>query len=294
MKGIRQYINRKIFLLALLLGANIMIHFLTPVGNHQQHLIHILARKLFLVPIVMAAVWFELPGGLITSVIAALVYALHILIDWRGELSENINQVAEIFTFFLVGLGTGAFVRAEKRLEQAVKKERERADIDPLTKLLSRSYFENHLSSELKRATLHGYPLSVCLIDIDHFKRVNDQFGHLAGDCALTHLAEQIKELKRESDITIRFGGDEFLVLLPGTKSYDARKWGEKLQQSLQETPLRLEDPFVPISLSVSVGIAQYQPESDSEKELLRRADEDLYERKKANRVSGTEQRREK
>lgn len=280
MKG-PNFINKKTLVLALLLVGVSLIHFLTPTGNHRQHLVHIIAGQLFLLPISLAAVWFGLAGGLFASIVSATIYLFHIAVDWKGQIGENLNQFSEIVTFFIVGLGTGGFVQLERKLKRKAEREKERAETDPLTKLLNRNYLEAHFASELQRARLHQYPLSICLIDVDGFKKINDGWGHLVGDQALIHVADLIKGLKREGDIAIRFGGDEFLVLLPGAKNYDALQWAGKLQN-----PESLFRPrgFEPFALSLSVGVAEYNPKTDKEEDLIRRADENLYEWKNQKR----------
>ena len=267
----------KFLTLALLLFGVSLIHFVTPTGNHRQHLVHVIAGQLFLLPISLAAVWFGLAGGLFASLVAAAIYLFHIAVDWKGQIGENLNQLSQIFTFFLIGLGTGGFVQLEKKLKRKAEKEKERAETDPLTKLLNRNYLETHFASELKRAKRHQYTFSVCLIDIDGFKKINDGWGHLVGDQALLHVANLIKRLKREGDIAIRFGGDEFLVLLPGARGTDALPWAEKLQSSVLKSLFRPQG-FDPFPISMSVGVAEYRPETDKEESLIRRADEDLYE----------------
>ena len=153
---------------------------------------------------------------------------------------------------------------------------------DGLTGLLNRKSLDARLAEEVSRARRHGDPLSVMLIDVDHFKALNDQLGHLSGDHTLRLLANIFTAVTRESDLAFRFGGDEFAILLPSTELRAARCTADRIRARLEALPATAfciagEQPL--IRPDISVGIAQRR-KGDTETELLRRADTHLYQAK--------------
>ncbi|MCL5281572.1 MAG: diguanylate cyclase [Planctomycetes bacterium] len=177
---------------------------------------------------------------------------------------------------------------------------------DPLTGVGSRRLHEDKLQEECDRAKRYKRPFSVAIIDVDHFKMINDVLGHAVGDEALRQLAEGVRREKRAPDILSRYGGDEFVVLLPETRAAEASVLLERVRVKVQQIHLdqgmgpparnsasgnpsqvrncALGDP-TPISLSVSCGIAESFPETDEAPgDVMRRADLALYEAKNAGR----------
>lgn len=151
----------------------------------------------------------------------------------------------------------------------------ELAVLDPLTGLYNRRFVEDRLRAEIARAERHGDALMVLLLDLDAFKRINDRFGHAAGDLVLREVAHRIRRAVRASDFAVRMGGDEFLVLLPECPS-------EKVDLVLSRlAPFDMNSGEEKISVSISAGYAQYQP-GETVEHLVGRADEALYARKAA------------
>jgi diguanylate cyclase (GGDEF)-like protein len=147
---------------------------------------------------------------------------------------------------------------------------------DTLTKVGSRRYFEDILDNECSRTDRYGRPFTVAIVDVDNFKKLNDNFGHVAGDSALKQLAECMKNQKRNSDTVARFGGDEFVVILPETRAQDAITMLERIQKKIRQIKVG-ENSF----MTVSCGVAQIMPgEIISGTELIRRADTALYKAK--------------
>jgi diguanylate cyclase (GGDEF)-like protein len=147
--------------------------------------------------------------------------------------------------------------------------------LDPLTGLHNRRFGEERLQEEIERAEKSGDPLAVIVLDLDHFKQINDQFGHAAGDAALSSFSNSLKRAIRACDVAVRIGGDEFLVVLPDCPR-------EKVDVILS----RLGSPQVELGyenkpIGYSVGRAHYQV-TDTIKSLLKRADEGLYAQKQA------------
>ncbi len=154
---------------------------------------------------------------------------------------------------------------------------------DPLTRLYNRRAFEDTLRHTVELNRLFGYPATMLLLDIDHFKQINDTYGHTVGDAALKWVAEQIVRVcKRKSDFAARYGGEEFAIILRETPLRDARKIAQQLAEQIRRTPMSL--PWGgSLRLTVSIGVSELQPH-ESEQEWLRRTDALLYQAKQAGR----------
>jgi diguanylate cyclase (GGDEF)-like protein len=154
---------------------------------------------------------------------------------------------------------------------------------DPLTGLYNRRYLADKLPEELGRARRHRYPVSILLIDLDHFKRINDEYGHAAGDECLRAFSNAVGErVHRFGDFLVRFGGEEFVVVLPETAIEGAVEVAEDIRQRIEALYGR---GLAPCPMTVSAGVATAQtPESDSMESLLRIADERLYRAKQEGR----------
>ncbi|MFV9506955.1 MAG: GGDEF domain-containing protein [Oscillochloridaceae bacterium umkhey_bin13] len=144
-------------------------------------------------------------------------------------------------------------------LELSLREARDRyayqASHDPLTGLLNRIAITDHVKAELSRANREGYPLGLALLDLDHFKQVNDQYGHLVGDQALSHIAQIVSHTVRPYDWVGRWGGEEFLVVLAKTDLAVALIIAERIRIQIATNPLQLTNQ-PPLSLTVSVGVA--------------------------------------
>lgn len=190
-------------------------------------------------------------------------------------------------TEFLGHLG----VIASFALENAVNRARLlRSGItDVLTGWHNRRYLQTRLREELARSRRDGSPLTLLLIDIDHFKRVNDNHGHLAGDLVLTEVAQRIESRIRASDVAARYGGEEFVLALPDTDAAAGRSLAERLRVAVAERPIALADG-TELGLTISAGLATVTPSRADEdlktlaESLLARADVALYEAKSAGR----------
>jgi len=163
---------------------------------------------------------------------------------------------------------------------------REQAIRDPLTNLFNRRYLEETLERELARAEREEYPLCIVMMDIDHFKDVNDTYGHEAGDIVLRTLAETITAGSRHGDFACRYGGEELVLVMPNINIETAMDRADELHQTIN----RLYIPYgrFNLSITISVGVACYPDHGNTKEELLRAADQALYAAKHAgrNRVS--------
>ena len=174
--------------------------------------------------------------------------------------------------------------RAERRLHeqaQQLKSYMSQARRDALTELPNRRAFNEELNRRIVESSRYEQALAVILFDVDHFKRINDQYGHAAGDAVLRALAEQFQSILRKSDMAARYGGEEFAVILPMSTTDDGIAMGERVRKALQDFTVSWQDHAIPVT--ISGGVAQWQPD-ESAGDLLERADEALYAAKAAGR----------
>lgn len=153
--------------------------------------------------------------------------------------------------------------------------------LDPLTRSYNRRALERRLERDTARARGHGTDLSVVMFDIDHFKRVNDRYGHAAGDAVLGALAQSVMASIRSSDYLARYGGEEFVLVLPATRFSKAIEAAERLRQGVQDMRTRVGDATIEVTASFGVAFFREGFDRDS---LLRRADQMLYEAKRLGR----------
>ena len=153
---------------------------------------------------------------------------------------------------------------------------------DHLTGLLNRRYFQERLEEEIARSSRHGRPLSLMMLDIDGFKIINDTLGHPVGDKLLKQVSDAIMDSVRTMDIVSRFGGDEFLVLLPETHPDRAAHIAERIRQAVGKIALALdsEAPEQDVVTSVSIGIASYPQNGHTLEKLVEQVDRALYQAK--------------
>lgn len=150
--------------------------------------------------------------------------------------------------------------------------------VDGLTQIYNKRYFLETLEREISRAQRYHRDLSLIMFDIDHFKKVNDTYGHLAGDSVLKQLASVLKSRIRREDIMARYGGEEFAVILPEIGSVNAQTFAEKVRRIVEKTAFKFEDHQIPVT--VSIGVAAVGPGIQSPLEFIKLADDKLYQAK--------------
>ena len=234
--------------------------------------------------------------GLMRGVVAlaAGVAAVRLVagIDFRPDTGLLVSLLCmALLTFYLLLFAQAAYQRGlslresrkvlGERLEQITQLQarlQEQALRDPLTGLYNRRHMDQVLDRELAACAASGEPLALVLLDIDHFKQVNDTWGHLAGDDLLRALAAQLREVVDGRAMACRLGGDELMLMLPGTSSAGAMAMAERLRRRFEQVPA--STGAGPMAASLSLGIAMFPDHGQSARELLHCADQALYQAK--------------
>jgi diguanylate cyclase len=171
---------------------------------------------------------------------------------------------------------------AHRELEAARQRLEESNRIDGLTQLFNRTHWESCLAREYKRSIRYGTKTALIMFDLDHFKKINDTFGHLGGDAVLRGVAACLKSLVRETDIIGRYGGEEFGVIAADTDTAGAEILAERIRAAVEGLVVKFDGKDIPVT--VSLGIAQYREGVASPETLIAQADEALYQSKEAGR----------
>lgn len=212
--------------------------------------------------------------------------------SWRGELinrRKNGDLYHEELTIASVPdengmvqhfIGVKQDISERKRMESELL---EMATTDPLTSLYNRRYFMARLEEELCRMRRHHeHQVSLLMLDLDHFKRINDQYGHAVGDAMLQHVADLMREDVRNIDMIGRLGGEEFAILMTDTESIAAGLFAERIRQQLEKTPLPMDEKC--LAITVSIGVASMNANDAAADNVLIRADQALYRSKEGGR----------
>lgn len=225
--------------------------------------------------------WRILEAGVVLFIIGYILYAY--------AFAFGAYRANEFLTTVIFMAGAG-FVLVISRIShqtiqslQQLATLRREAITDPLMDIYNRRYIDRKLEEEVSRSNRYGTALSVLLLDIDHFKRINDTLGHDTGDRVLRGLGELLKRSVRRSDVLGRFGGEELLLVLPQTGSAKARQLAEKLRREIEQADLlpAAESPDgTTVRCTVSIGVASFGGRAATPERLLQRVDEALYRAK--------------
>jgi diguanylate cyclase (GGDEF)-like protein len=207
----------------------------------------------------------------LTAVLTVAGYLIAPSDDMWGGMTNRVFSLAVIgVTVF----GMGKLADYEQRLLIE-------SMTDPLTGLLNRRYFNEQTQKEVARSRRHNLRFSVLMLDIDHFKRINDTYGHPVGDLAIKALADICNKALRPQDILARYGGEEFVLALPHTEAEGAAVVAERIRQTVEQIELITEAG--PVRFTVSIGISTYMKDLPLE-QIVGRADEALYKAKQSGR----------
>ncbi len=197
-----------------------------------------------------------------------------LVINGTEQLSDDQRQILGTMTD-RISLTLHNLQLRHSLLQQAIK--------DPLTNLYNRRYLDETLKRELERAKRNEQPLSIIVADIDYFKQINDQFGHDAGDEVLKALGELLSTSFRIQDIACRYGGEEFVIVLPDTHSDDALKRAETLRENVKQIKLHLADSTLEL-FTISIGVSAFPHHGETAQLLIKHADTAMYRAKESGR----------
>ncbi|BCR03481.1 GGDEF domain-containing protein [Desulfuromonas versatilis] len=229
----------------------------------------------------------------IRSAQGAILGSFELYLDvtrFRQEIGSGVRASIGILTLILLAVFAASFLvvrKGTRQLEEAQQALQRMATTDPLTGAYNRGEILSRAREEISRLQracekLAAPSMGLIMLDIDHFKKINDSYGHLAGDQVLRELTHRIKLTLRPYDIFGRYGGEEFLALLPGTTLDGSRGVAERLRQVVGQSPFTAEGQN--LQVTISLGFATILPEEPDLTEALRRADEGLYQAKNSGR----------
>ena len=216
------------------------------------------------------------------SVAGAVGLAAVLDVILKGRIQRYDLPIAGAIAALLTPLITIHFIRLSHQLDRAEEEMRRLASLDSLTQAYTRGHFVGLAEKEVLRARRYGHPLSLLLLDIDHFKSVNDRYGHSAGDRVLRAAVDLFQGQTRRSDLLGRYGGEEFLVLLPETDVAGAGVVAERIRAALRKAPVNVGN--LAVEMTVSIGLTGLRPEMQDVDALLAHADAALYRAKDAGR----------
>ncbi len=192
------------------------------------------------------------------------------LFSWSAQISRLIMMMTAS------GLSLALVSRSQKLLHMATS--------DHLTGLFNRGYVDDRLAIELGRARRYGKQLTIAVIDVDRFKSLNDAHGHSAGDRVLRKIGSILRDSCRQSDTVGRYGGEEFVVILPETDIEAAQQKVELLRELLASTPIELATRREKVEVTISAGLASFPIDGEDAAELLTSADERMFQAKREGR----------
>jgi len=192
-----------------------------------------------------------------------------------------------IIIFILVCILLIFFSKQLNKVNQHIKHDenllKQMASHDPLTNLYTRRIFNDQLSTEIAYSKRYNTKISLIMLDIDHFKLVNDNYGHTAGDKVIRELSKRITSACRETDLACRFGGEEFVIISKNTSTNETENLAERLRRSVEATPFDIDEGKM-ITVTISIGIACYPEHAERDTDLITASDKALYTAKKEGR----------
>lgn len=234
---------------------------------------------------VFAGLSFTVTESLLVNVVIACMPNILVYFGLGSQLNLALYNALIWPTCFIAVFGNLSLDMLYRRLFKYRQHIETLAKIDGLTGISNRSHFIETAPILLDLCRRHGHPISVFMVDIDHFKQINDLYGHPEGDEVIRLVAERLQTMLRNTDLLARYGGEEFAVILPETIPRNARAVAELIRRNIEEMPVTLDD-HRSIRITVSVGVAGYEilPDEIGLEALLKQADLRLYEAKQRGR----------
>ena len=242
--------------------------------------------------------------GVFENILAGQVDEIRAEVDKNSELGDLGNSISQHLGLIVEAMKTFSSAESEREAEltqqlnsmqtklhemerlaesaqHAIEEQRKKAMHDSLTGLPNREAYQQRLKQEVERINRYGGKLSLMVCDVDLFKRINDSYGHLAGDKVLKIIARSLQRTLRDTDFIARFGGEEFVILMPETSARDAKNVAEKLRQKIESSPFNFKKE--PVQITVSFGLSEFA-QNESADDVFSRADKALYRAKEQGR----------
>ena len=265
-----------------LLGMVIVAAVVLLIDSTSRYLVHIPNPPvIYLLAVVYTSFRLGLSGGLAGTVVS-LLYATQFLALPGHPFQYSSDNLGRLVVLFAVSPVMAVMVgRLRSQSDRQVAAMRELSEVDALTGIANRRAFLRDGERDMPRAHRLGIPMAVVGVDIDHFKRVNDTYGHAIGDIVLRTFAERIRQATRDIDVLARIGGEEFALILPGTDARTAVMATERIRAHLNEAPITTARGDLRVTASFGVALAHTTEDLAS---TLARADEALYQAKMTGR----------
>jgi diguanylate cyclase (GGDEF)-like protein len=264
---------------ALVLGiGSSAVYFLLDVSLAPQLTLCVLYATVVLFGLLARARSLVLGFACSSTVLIALGWALNPALD--QSLAGIVNRGLALFVIWAIACMAWHYLNAQQALEEAL---RALAESDPLTEIMNRAGITAELGRRCAEFQRYGSVFAVLMVDVDRFKSINDSLGHLAGDHVLRRVANIIRTALREVDRVGRYGGEEFVVVLPETRLDSAINTAERIRLAIEQVPVRVEREL--LKVTVSIGVSATMPGAHSTAEaLIETADRAMYEAKRGGR----------
>ncbi|MDD5634439.1 MAG: diguanylate cyclase [Candidatus Omnitrophica bacterium] len=241
---------------------------------------------LYVILVSLAGFWFGVGGGIIAATLASIVFIIEVSIfrSWDARNLAMSGTGLRLIVYFLGGITLGYLSTLEKKLKMKLE---ELTYYDELTGCVNFHWTLKHLDRELARSKRYEKETSIAMLDIDHFKNINDTYGHMVGNEVLKNFSRLLLETVRNTDTVGRYGGEEFLLIFPETSPQQALSSLERFKEGLSDIKIHLPNSGreATIKIHFSAGIASFPYNGKSIDELISFADSALYRAKKAGRA---------
>ena len=206
----------------------------------------------------------------------AITWGINVYV-YKGPLGEGL-AISILAPLVIAPLMSVQMLGLLHKLDKTEQQLQVLSHTDDLTQTYNRRYFMQYLQQEFQRAQRSSATFSIAILDMDNFKEINDQWGHLAGDQVLREITVMFRGQIRQSDVFARYGGDEFIFLFPQTSQQEVQTWAERIYATFAQKSIHVDE--VEIRPLFSIGVAVFEPSVENLDELLKRADQALYQAK--------------